>query len=96
MKAHVHYYYSTRHPRKPIRVEVTLYRETGKTIVNDDGCIVDELEDVATMDVHGRFATQREAGEVGRAIGCAFDSYTESYGRMTVESEPPQIKTEVD
>lgn len=81
MKAHVHYYYSTRH-RKPIRVEITL---TG-----------DDDAEMAVLDCHGRYSTLREASEVGKAIGGSFDSYTESYGRMTVESEPPQIKTEVD
>jgi len=81
MKARIHYYYSTRH-RKPIRVEVTL---------------LDDMQDeVAVMDVHGRFATQREATEVGKSIGAHFDAYEETFGRLTVESEPPQIKTEVD
>jgi len=82
MKAGIHYYYSTKHPRKPIRLEVTL--------VDDQG------GEVATMDVHGRFATQREASEIGKMIDAAFDSYDESFGRITVEQQPPKITTEID
>ena len=77
--AHLHYYYSTKHPRKPIRLEVTLVDDAG--------------EELAVLDVHGRFATQREASEIGRTIGSQFDGYTENYGRITVESVPPQIET---
>jgi len=82
MKAHLHYYYSTKHPRKPIRLEVTL--------VDDEG------EEACVMDVHGRFATQREATATGKLVGAAFDSYEESFGRITVESEPPAIETVQD
>jgi hypothetical protein len=79
MTADIHYYYSTRHPRKPIRIEVTIY---------DDG------GEMAVLDVHGRFASQREASIVGRSIGARFDEYHETFGRITTESEPPQIEEE--
>ena len=78
----LHYYYSTRHPRKPIRIEATL--------VDDEGV------EACVLDVHGRYANQREATATGKLIGAAFDSYEESFGRITTEAEPPQITTVQD
>jgi len=73
----VHYYFSTRHPRKPFRIEVEV-----------------SGEDVSyTLDVHGRFQTQRLASEVGRNIGCLFTSYTEEWGRVIVQDGPIQFET---
>ena len=79
MKARLHYYYSTLHKAKPIRLEVTLLDDLG-----NEACV---------MDVHGRFSSQRKATATGKLIGAAFDSYEESFGRMTVEKEPPTIET---
>ena len=76
-KALVHYYYSTKHKRKPYRVEIGI--EAG-----DLSC---------TLDLHGRYATQRDACEVARNIATRFDSYTEEWGRIVVEDTPPKIET---
>lgn len=43
--------------------------------------------------VHGRFANQREASYVGRDIGARYDTYSEEWGRVVVEAEPPVIDT---
>lgn len=77
MHAKIHYYYSTKHPRKPIRIEVEV---SGGDISY-------------TMDVHGRFPTQREASYIGRDIGARYDTYSEEFGRMVVEDMPPKIET---
>ena len=78
MKAFVHYYYSTRHPRKPIRIDVV---------------VMDGDEIAYTLDVHGRFATQYEASMVGRSIAHRYEEHEEDYGRITVEDMPPTITT---
>ena len=77
MHCKIHYYYSTRHPRKPIRIEATI---SGGDLSY-------------TIDVHGRFANQREASYVGRDLGARYDSYSEEFGRLVVEDTPPAIET---
>ena len=79
MNATMHYYYSTqpKHRKKPIRIEVE---------VNGGDLHY-------TMDVHGRFKNQREASYVGRDIGARYDTYNEEWGRIVVESQPPNITT---
>lgn len=73
----IRYLYSTRHPRKPIRVEAEVCGGDMRYV----------------MEIHGRFKTQREASYVGRDIGARYDSYTEEFGRITVEEQPPKIET---
>lgn len=75
--AKIHYYYSTKHPRKPFRLEVE--------VVGADVSY--------TLDCHGRFRNQREASEVGRDIGCRYDTWSEDWGRIVTENEPPKIET---
>ena len=79
MNANIHYYYSTqpKHRKKPIRIEV----EVGGGSMG------------YTIDVHGRFATQREASYVGRDIGARYDTFSEEWGRIVVEDKPPVIET---
>ena len=72
-----HYYYSTKHKKKPIRVEITVTGTDSEYI----------------MDVHGRFTSQREASLVARDIICRYDEHAEEYGRITVEENPPVIET---
>ena len=75
--AKVRYYKSTIHPRKPWRIEIDVQ-------AGDLSC---------TLDVHGRFANQRLAAETARNIATRFDTYTEEWGRLVVESNPPDITT---
>ena len=77
MNAHIHYYYSTRHPRKPYRIEAEI---SGGELAY-------------TIDVHGRFRSQREASEVGRDIGCRYDTWSEDWGRVVTQDTPPEITT---
>ena len=79
MNTVIHYYYSTqkKHKKKPLRIEFDI--QSG-----DLSC---------TMDVHGRFKNQRDASEVARNIACRLGTYSEEWGRIVVESEPPQITT---
>jgi len=77
MNTLIRYYKSTTHPRKPYRVELAV--QSG------------ELS--CTLDIHGRFKNQREASEIARNIACRMGEYTEEWGRVVVESEPPTIET---
>ncbi len=65
-KATARYFYSTLHPRKPIRVEVTV--ESG--------------DDSYVLDIRGRFPNQREASLVARDIICRYEECEEKFGRI--------------
>ena len=73
----IRYYKSMTHPRKPWRVELAVHS-------GDLSC---------TLDLHGRFKNQREASETARNIACRMGEYREEWGRVVVESEPPNIVT---
>ena len=50
---------------------------------------------IATLDVHGRFASLRAAQEVGKDIGFRLGNVKETFSRLQ-ESEMPDIVTEID
>lgn len=77
MHVKIRYYKSTQHPRKPYRVEFDIQN-------GDLSC---------TLDVHGRFKSQREASETARNIACRLGEYSEEWGRVVVETTPPKIET---